>query len=173
MLLVSYIGLVALFAVLGFALTGRLNHTSVVAADRRVAQWFVTHRTPRWDLTTALGSDISDTFIKIGLSAVVAGGMLIVWRRWVEPLLIVVPLVLEAAVFITVTSIVGRPRPDVVRLEGSPVGSSYPSGHAAAATVYAAFAVVVFWHTRRHLWRVLAVVVTALIPVVGGLSRMY
>ena len=99
--------------------------------------------------------------------------MYALWRRWVEPLLVAVSLILEAATFITVTWFVGRPRPDVVRLEGSPVDSSFPSGHTAAAAAYSAIAVIVFWHTRNRWACAVSVVISVTLPVVVGLSRMY
>jgi undecaprenyl-diphosphatase len=61
----------------------------------------------------------------------------------------------------------------VPRLDGSPVGSSFPSGHTAAAAAYAAIAVVVFWHTRTVWLRILSVAVTTLIAGVVATSRMY
>lgn len=88
-------------------------------------------------------------------------------------MVLVVPLVMEAAVFIISTNVVNRHRPDVPHLDGSPVGSSFPSGHAAAAAVYVAIAVVVFWHSRSRWARRAVVVVTAVIPVIVSLSRMY
>jgi undecaprenyl-diphosphatase len=42
-----------------------------------------------------------------------------------------------------------------------------------AAVSYAAIIVVVFWHTRHHWIRVLAVAVGVLVPLWVGLSRMY
>jgi undecaprenyl-diphosphatase len=53
------------------------------------------------------------------------------------------------------------------------VGSSFPSGHVAAAAAYAAIAVVVFWHTRKRWARILVVLVALLVPVIVALSRMY
>ena len=116
---------------------------------------------------------MAETLVKIVVTAVLALVMYAVWRRWVEPLLLALSLILEAAAFITVTWIVGRPRPDVVRLEDSPVGSSFPSGHVAAAAAYSAIAVIVFWHTRSRWARALSVALSIAIPVVVGLSRMY
>lgn len=72
-----------------------------------------------------------------------------------------------------VTTVVGRDRPDVARLDASPVGSSFPSGHTAAAAAYVAIAVVVFWHTRKRWVRVLVVFLAAVVPVIVELSRMY
>jgi undecaprenyl-diphosphatase len=82
-------------------------------------------------------------------------------------------LILEAASFITVTWLVGRPRPDVPRLEGSPVDSSFPSGHAAAAAAYGALVVIVFRHTDRRWVRLSVVAICVAIPAIVGLSRMY
>jgi undecaprenyl-diphosphatase len=111
--------------------------------------------------------------VKIVVTAVIAIVMLIVWKRWLEPLVVAVSLILEALTFITVTWLVGRPRPDVPRLETSPVGSSYPSGHVGAAVAYSAIVVVLFWHTRRRWIRVLAVAVVAILPVLVGVARVY
>ena len=108
-----------------------------------------------------------------GQTAVVAIAMLIVWKRWVEPLMVVIPLILEALCFITVTTIVNRPRPDVPHLDTSPVGSSYPSGHTGAAVAYSAIVIVIFWHTRRRWIRGLAVAVAAIVPVLVALARLY
>ena len=116
---------------------------------------------------------MSETMVKIAVTAVIAIVMLIVWKRWVEPLMVVVPLILEALCFITVTTVVGRPRPDVVHLDTSPVGSSYPSGHTGAAMAYTAIVVVIFWHTRRRWLRALAVAVGALVPVCVAVARLY
>jgi undecaprenyl-diphosphatase len=99
--------------------------------------------------------------------------MLVAWRRWFEPMVMVLSLVIEAAAFIVVTTIVGRQRPDVARLDGSPVGSSFPSGHTAAAAAYLAIVAIVFWHTRKRWARWLVAAVTALVPVVVALARIY
>ncbi|HUP71790.1 MAG TPA: phosphatase PAP2 family protein [Acidimicrobiales bacterium] len=86
---------------------------------------------------------------------------------------VIVSLILEASVFISVTWLVRRPRPDVARLEGSPADSSFPSGHTAAAAAYSALVVVVFWHTRNRFARVAAVSICAVVTAIVGLSRMY
>ena len=109
----------------------------------------------------------------IGVTALVAMIALAAWRRWLEPVYLAVTLIFEATVFIIVTTIVARPRPDVLRLEDSPVNSSYPSGHVAAATVYGAFVVIVFWHTRATWARTLAVVAYACVVAVVAWARLY
>jgi undecaprenyl-diphosphatase len=150
-----------------------LASTPLTKADANAARWFAEHRTPRLNHLTAIGSGLSETLVKIVVTVIIAGVMGVVWRRWKEPMMVGLPLILEAMVFITVTVLVDRPRPDVPRLESSPVGSSFPSGHAAAAVVYSAMLIVVFWHTRRWWIRVGCAVVTTSVAVIVGLSRVY
>ncbi len=166
----AYVGLTAVWYLLGRAI---LASDFVVRADTDAAGWFVDRRTPGLDHWTAIGSALSGTSIKIVATILIAMVMAVLWRRWAEPMLIVLPLILEAMVFITVTWIVGRPRPDVPRLEDSPVGSSFPSGHAAAAAVYSALLIVVFLHTRRSWIRVLFSILTVSVALIVGLSRAY
>jgi len=166
-----------LFAVawsaLGWLLTRRLSDTWLLHLDQSIATWFVDQRTPTLNSLSFIGSMLADTVVKVVVTAIVAIAMLIRWRRWLEPLMVVVPLVLEAMSFITITTIVDRPRPDVLRLDSSPVGSSFPSGHMAAAAAYSAIVVVIFWRTRSHWLRYTAVAVAALLPILVGLARMY
>jgi undecaprenyl-diphosphatase len=133
----------------------------------------IAQRTPTWDHVTVAGSLLAETTTKVVVTAVLAVVFLWLWRRWFEPVFLVVSLVIEATAFIVVTTVVGRDRPDVPRLDSSPVGSSFPSGHVAAAAAYAAIAVVVFWHTRKRWARILVVLVSVLVPVIVALSRMY
>ena len=159
--------------VLGWLLKHSLAHSWIVHLDRSVATWFVERRTSGLNSLSFVGSMMADTVVKVVVTVLVAVFMLIRWRRWLEPLMVVVPLVLEATCFITVTTLVDRPRPDVPRLDSSPVGSSFPSGHTAAAVVYSAIVVVIFWHTRNRWIRSVAVVFGVLIPVFVAFSRMY
>jgi membrane-associated phospholipid phosphatase len=158
---------------LGMLIVHPLRHSWLQHVDESIERWLAGHRTSWLNSATFVGSELADTVVKITVTVVVAIMMLVVWRRWLEPLMVALALVLEASVFITVTWIVGRPRPAVPRLEGSPVGSSFPSGHVAAAVTYGGIVVVVFWRTRRHWARVLGVAVVALIASIAGFSRMY
>lgn len=166
----AYVVLTALWFGLGKLL---LASDSLVARDERVSEWFADRRTDRLDTWAHWGSALSDTLVKIIFTALVVGAAAWAWRRWREPLMIAVPLVLEASVFITVTWLVGRARPDVPRLQDSPVNSSFPSGHVAAATVYTAMVVVLFWHTRKVWWRALAAVGVSLVVGVVAAARLY
>lgn len=170
---ILFVSFTAVWFAVGWLLTQPLKDSSIVHADQSISEWFVRQRTPGLNSLSFVGSMMSDTLVKIVVTAILAIVMLIVWKRWLEPLMLVVSLVLEALCFITITTLVGRPRPDVPRLDTSPVGSSYPSGHTAAAVAYSAIVVVVFWHTRRRWIRTLAVIFAAVIPVCVALSRLY
>ncbi|MET0910656.1 MAG: phosphatase PAP2 family protein [Ilumatobacteraceae bacterium] len=169
MFLACYAGLVAVWFAIGKIVVGS---SSINSLDQRVADWFVEQRTADLDLASEWGSGLADTFVKIGVTALIAIAMWLAWKRWREPLMMVVPLVLEASAFITVTYLIARPRPDD-QLESSPVNSSFPSGHVAAAAAYSALVIIVFWHTRKVWARALVIVVSVAIPVVVALSRMY
>jgi undecaprenyl-diphosphatase len=168
-----YVAMTAVWVAIGLLLTHPLKNSWIVHTDQSISEWFVRRRTTWLNSVSFVGSMLSDTVVKITVTAVVAIVMLIVWKRWLEPLMVVVPTILEALCFITITTIVGRPRPDVPRLDTSPVGSSYPSGHTGAAVAYAAIVIVIFWHTRRRWIRALAVAVAVILPVCVALARLY
>jgi len=157
----------------GWVLTNWLQGSAIENLDTRVSRNLAENRSERWNQLTAVGSMLADTTVKVVVTTIVATAMLIGWRRWREPLMVVVALVLEATCFIIVTTIVGRQRPDVARLESSPVDSSYPSGHVAAAVTYGAIIVVVFWHTSSRWLRTLSVAIVAAIAFAVAYSRVY
>lgn len=169
---VLYVAFTGIWFVFGWLITNPFKDSSIVHLDHSISDWFANNRTTRLDSWSATGSMLSDTITKVAVTAVIAIVMLSIWKRWLEPLVIVIPLILEALCFITVTLLVGRPRPEF-SLETSPVNSSYPSGHVAAAVAYAAIVIVVFWRTRRYWIRGLAVIIGVLIPLIVSYSRMY
>ncbi len=172
LLVLLFVLLTAVWAGLGLLLTGPLADT-LGAADREAARWLVEHRSPALDGWTHVGSLLAETWVKIIVTAAIAAGMFVAWRSWREPFLVCCSLLLEAAVFVTVTYIVSRPRPDVPTLEDVSVGTSFPSGHAAAAAAYAAVAIVIFERTRNRGIRAATVALAVVTPLVVGVSRMY
>ena len=168
-----FVGLVGIWWAVGAIITGPLDGSGFVRTDERISQWFADGRTPRNDDLAVAGAMLADTFVKIVVTAIAAGVILAIWRSWRDVAMIVLPLILEASTFIVVTWLVGRPRPDVPRLESSPVSSSWPSGHTAAATVYFAIVVVIWWHVRNPVVRVISIVVPLAVLVIVGWARTY
>jgi membrane-associated phospholipid phosphatase len=172
-LAVALVGSVGVFAAVGYLMTDLLAPNPITRFDVEIAERFAANRTPTADDLAHWGALLADTTIKIGVTAVFAMIAFAAWRRWHESVYLAVTLIFEATVFIIVTTIVGRPRPDVVRLEDSPVDSSFPSGHVAAAAVYGAFVVIVFWHTRATWARGLAIVVYLVVVAGVAWARLY
>ena len=146
---------------------------AVTDYDVRLAQDLVADRTSQLNDLAVVGSLLSSTVVKIVVTLILAALMAVVWRRWHEPVFVIGTLLFEAAAFVTITTIVQRNRPPVEQLEGSSIGSSFPSGHVAAATVYAVVAIVIFWHTRSTLARVASATVAVALPLIVGAARLY
>jgi undecaprenyl-diphosphatase len=172
-LVLAYIAMTAVFAAAGWVAFGDHRRWWLVNLDERISRWFTDRRTDPLNTATLIGSWLSETVTKIAVTAIVVLILLRWLHRWYEALVVAVALILEAMVFITTTFIVGRSRPPVPHLDGSPVGSSFPSGHVAAAVCYAAIAIVVGSNCARR-WVVVTLWTLAVaVPIIVGLSRMY
>ena len=80
----------------------------------------------------------------------------------------------EAAIFVCITAVVDRERPDVMHLDEAPPTSSFPSGHTGAAVaLYGGLAVIAWLAAAPAVVRVLSTVIAVLLPLAVGLSRMY
>ena len=172
-LVIALVAVIAVGVVIGELIPNWSALSWIVETDEDVAKNLAGGRTESADDLAHWGAFIADTPVKIGLSILVAGFFLWRWKRWHEAVLVASTLIFEATAFIIITTIVKRPRPDVERLLESPVNSSFPSGHVAAATVYGALVVIVFWHTRAVWARALAVVLAIATPLVVAWARMY
>jgi undecaprenyl-diphosphatase len=173
LLALAYLGLTAVWTGLGLLTVGPLADTWAGAADQDLATWLVQQRAPALDDFSQLGTIPANTGVKIIVTAIISAGMFFAWRSWREPVLICLPLILEASVFITVTAIVGRPRPAVTALDEVSVNTSFPSGHAAAAAAYCAIVIVILERSRNVWIRTITVILAVALPLVVGISRMY
>ena len=122
---------------------------------------------------TDYATKVADTF-GILVVLLVAAIVLFVFRRRWEALFLVVALCLELATFLTVNSLVDRPRPDVVRLGSLPSTSSFPSGHTAAmVALYGGLAVVISVRFRSRIVRFASWIIALLATAAVGLARVY
>lgn len=172
-LLVALVCVIGGFSLVGLVYTDWLTPNAITRVDDRIAEAAADNRTAFLTDAVPWVAFPADTYTKIAISAGICLFFLWRWRRWYEAVYVALPLVFEATAFITTTHIVRRSRPDVERLLDSQVATSYPSGHVAAATVYAAVAVLVFRHTRAAWARALAVVIAVLIPLAVAWARVY
>lgn len=170
-------GAAALFLVLacaGWLLTKALTPSALTEWDESVSEWFAAARTPTWDALTWWGSHLSETVTCIAVAALAVVVLRARSGRWDEPALVLVAILGELFVFLLVTAVVNRPRPEVLQLDDAPPTSSFPSGHTAAAVaLYGAIAYLLWRMLTNRAAAAAVVVVCACIPVVVALSRLY
>ena len=146
----------------------------VIERDNAWAVEFEEERTATFDELTHWWSTVADTAVIIGTAFVVGLVMRLVWKRWVETLLVWAAVALQSAVFLTTTLLVSRERPDVEKLDPAPPTSSFPSGHTGAATaLYLSIGLVLASHVRSRAGKVAVVVLLLLVPIGVGVSRLY
>ncbi len=147
------------------AAIGRLEHDWT--------NWIAEHRVAVLDTLAATGSSFTDTWTVIGV-AFGASSMLWLTRNHRHALLLPVGLALELTVFLTVSTIIGRERPDVTPLGSVPSTFSFPSGHVAAGVVlYGGLALITASLTRsRNVTRAAAIGATIAVVCVAS-SRVY
>lgn len=172
-LLVAAIAVIGTGILVGLTLTDWAAPNAITRIDDRISDWIVTQRFDALDERVAWIAFPADTYPKIAISALICVVFVWRWRRWSEAVYVALPLVFEALCFVTITSVVQRPRPDVEHLVHSSIDSSFPSGHVAAATVYVAVVIVVFRHTEKVWARTLAVTVFALVALGVYFARLY
>ncbi len=168
--LLLWLGLSAI----GITLWRGLADSWLVAEDKEASRWFVEHRTPTLDTLTRYGSLMSETITCIVLTAVLVVVLRLWLGRWRESIAVLVAILGELFVFLLVTNTVGRPRPDVFRLDVAPPTSSFPSGHTAAAmALYGCLALVLLRQmANRALARTLALLCFC-VPLIVAVSRVY
>ncbi|MFI5957899.1 phosphatase PAP2 family protein [Cryptosporangium sp. NPDC051539] len=158
-----WIGLVAVTAGIGELLV------RFVPDDTGLNRWFADHRAPLFDDLTAFGSLIGETGTITVITVASWLAARLMYRRWLEPTVLLFAVLGEVWGFVLVTALVDRPRPPVPHLDLAPPTSSFPSGHTAATVCcYGALAVLV--GGGRRAWYLGGVAVLA---AVVGLSRVY
>jgi membrane-associated phospholipid phosphatase len=158
---------------LGLLLTHVLLHGALGRWDNDSSRWLAAHRVSWLNDVTAVFSWLADT-IGIVIVAAVTEVVLFLRRHRREALLLLVGLPVELAGFLTVNTLVDRPRPAVHRLGSLPSTSSFPSGHTAAALVlYGLIALIVSRIARSPVAHRIAWTFAILMPLLVGFSRVY
>lgn len=155
---------------LGLVLTGPLHG---VPSERALSQALADGRTPLMNTLTRYGSLTGSTGV-IAVCTLLA--VLLLWwatREWWSAVVPAIAVLLELAVFLSASLIVGRPRPDVPHLDQAPPTSSYPSGHTGASTALWLSLALLAQRIRTAWVRVLVTVLCALVPFAVAYSRMY
>ena len=130
-------------------------------------------RTAGWNAVTHVVSLSASTLVVVGIAAAVVAVSLLRHRR--EGIaMFVFAMVGEVVMFLILTAVVDRPRPDVDRLDPAPPTSSFPSGHTYAAFVLWASIAALAHRQRWAPWlRRMATVLAVVLPLAVGASRIY
>lgn len=169
----GYAAVVATLVLTGLLLTHILLDGSLGRWDTGSTRWLSEHRSGPLDDLTAIASRSADTLGIIAVALVVVM-VLAALHRWRQAAVLVTGLTLELSAFLAVNALVGRDRPAVPRMGSTPSTSSFPSGHTAATLVlYGAIALFVSQAGRAFVWRALAWLAAATLPVVVGFARVY
>ncbi|WP_073259027.1 phosphatase PAP2 family protein [Cryptosporangium aurantiacum] len=167
-----WIGLVVVTAGVGWLVTKVFGESVLGDVDRELPVWFSDHRTTTLDDLTAFGTLLGETTTITIVTAVAFFFARLLYRRWLEPVVILLAVVGEVWGFVLVAWLVDRSRPPVPQLDIAPPTSSYPSGHTAATVAcYGVLAVLAARRTRvPRPWLFAGV---ALAAVVIGVCRIY
>ena len=134
--------------------------------------WFADHRSATWNKVTATFSNLASTFVVIGIALLVVV-ICAVRRRWPDVVFIAVAMAGEVTMFLIITLLVDRSRPEVLHLDSAPPTSSFPSGHVFATFVlWNTIAVVAVRQNWRSTLRVVVRILAVAMPVAVGLSRI-
>ncbi len=155
---------------LGLLITGPLHG---LPSEHPLNGALANGRTPTMNTLTGYGSLTGSTGVIVVCTLL---AVLLLWwatREWWSAVVPAIAVVLELAVFLTTSLIVGRPRPDVPHLDQAPPTSSYPSGHTGAATALWLSLALLAQRIRTRWLRVLVTVVCTLVPFAVAYSRVY
>lgn len=165
---------IALFAVIvgfGYLLMGPL--TAFSESENDANRWFQDRRTETGETVTSFMSSVGNTEYVIGVCVLAVG---IIWwrtRQWWYAVVPGIAISLQATIFVAASTVVGRDRPNVERLDPTPPTSSFPSGHVGASTaLYAAFALMAT-RIENTVVRRVVIVLCVLAPLSVAYARLY
>ena len=151
----------------GGPLAGPLN------AEDSISQGLAVRRDGTWDSITYVWSFLGSTEAITGVCLVVSAGVLWHTRDWRLAVVPAMAILLQLCLYLTVTALIHRERPSVVRLEAILPMSSYPSGHVGASTALYLAVILLASRVERVGVRWTATLVCAAVPLLVAFSRLY
>jgi undecaprenyl-diphosphatase len=163
---------IGVLAVVGKVLISTQLASELRRWDESVSSWLARNRSDEFIELARTFSKMADTRPILAMIAVVTIA-LGTYRRWRAMLFVPIAMLVEISTFLAVNYLVGRPRPDVVKIGSIPKTYSFPSGHVAATLVCwigAAFLLMAFGRVvAARTLSAIGAVVTAM----TGWARIY
>lgn len=167
----GYLAVCVLFVAVGLLVTHQLG--ALTRWDDNVVRSFADHRTSSLNTWSDYATKVADTFGILIVLLVATIVLLVLRHRW-EALFLVVALCLELTTFLTINTVVDRPRPEGIRLGSLPSTSSFPSGHTAAMiALYGGLALLISARFRGRLVGLVSWIVALLAAAAIALARVY
>lgn len=173
-LAVAWVLLVGLLIGTGTLIRGAGAGSPVARWDHSVVAALAAHRGPALTAVLDVFGELGNTTAVVTVALIIAVLAVAVLRSRRPVLFLGVALLGEITLFLTTSTIVGRPRPEVAPLDPAlPPTSSFPSGHfAASLTLYAGSAALLWCSTHRTPYRLLAAALMV-IPALVAAQRLY
>jgi membrane-associated phospholipid phosphatase len=166
--------LYAVMVGLGLLITKVADDTWPLTVEDNVNEDLADGRTQDMNDVTHMLSGFGETIAIVAALLVVAVFLRIALKRWTESIFLVLAVSAQALIFLFTTMVIDRQRPDVGQLDDSPPTSSFPSGHAGAATaLFIGSALLVSIHLRRRWLKILSVALLIAVPVLVAYARLY
>ena len=161
-------------SVVGWGIVKLLKSSSLTRWEDSVNIWFFDNRNPTINGASHVGSYLAETVTCIAILVVLFFAFRWWLGRWRDSFVLLAAIVGELLVFLIVTAVVNRARPDVPHLDVAPSTSSFPSGHTAAAVaLYGCIAVIVLRNLQLRWVAISVAVICCVLPFVVGVSRLY
>ena len=149
------------------------NANGNLLGDRTIPHWFYEQRTATLNHWSLIASNLGATQDILIVSVAACVLFIAFTRHWRPVIFLAVVMFGELGAFLTIASIVQRPRPNVPHLDSNLPTSAFPSGHMAATTcLYVAVAILVIGHARGW-WRYLFLIPAIVMPLLIATARMY
>lgn len=144
-----------------------------VPQEEKISQDVASKRDGAFNGVTKVVSTINDTWFTIGGAILLGLLVLALTRKWWLGIIPVLAITLEASVFVPVTKLVDRPRPEVGKLDEAPPTSSFPSGHTAASFALFWSLALLAQRIENVLVRRVVQAVCLVFPFTVGAARLY
>ncbi len=168
----GYGALVVAALVLGIVVRDVVGAGSSFGAwDLEIARALAEQRSPVVDAVSYVGTHLAGQWEVPVLTALLVTAFAIA-RTWWAAGFLVIGILLDGALYLSVTYLFVRARPPVGQLDSLIHTDSFPSGHAmASVVVYTGVAIIVTASTTSRAWRTAAWTVGLALPLLVGWSR--